>query len=237
MKDLLRFLLPAMIVCCWNCSGGEDVPEPAPTPIPKPEEKPKVEITTPTPALSSEGETASVTFTSSEAWSIDITEGRGVSWCSVVPTSGTKGTHTLTIKAEANDTYDERNAKITIKAGTITQSFVVNQKQKDAIIVAENEYAVEAAGGDLKIEVNTNVEVNVETSVDWIEQHTGSRSLVAKSLTFTIAENTAEEAREGVITLSSGALKEEIKVIQAQAPKKGNGTGAELEPGGGIEEG
>lgn len=235
MKVFPRFLLPAMIACCWNCSGGEDVP--APTPTPEPEEKPKVEITTTTPVLSSESETASVTFTSSEAWSIDVTEGRGVSWCSVVPTSGAKGTHTLTIKTEANDTYDDRNAKITIKAGVTSQSFVVNQKQKDAIIVAKNEYAVEATGGDLKIEVSTNVEVKVEISVNWIGQNTGSRGLVAKPLTFTIAENTADEAREGMITLSSGVLKQEIKVIQTQTPGKENGTEAELESGGGLEEG
>lgn len=236
MKDFLRILLFAMVVCCWSCSGGgNDVPTPTPTPTPKPEEKPKVEVTTTAPVLSQEGETATVTFTSTDSWTIDVNEGRAASWCSVTPTSGNKGTNTLTIKTTANDTYDERNAKITIKAGATTQTLVITQKQKDAIIVAQNEYTIDAVGGDLKFEVNTNVDLKIETSADWIKQNTESRALEAKTLSFTIAENTADEAREGVITISSGKLKQEINVIQRETSNKG--TGAELEPGGGIEEG
>jgi len=97
------------------------------------------------------------------------------------------------------------------------------QAQKNAIIVAKNEYTVEAAGGDLKFEVNTNVDFKVETSVDWMKQNTESRGLEAKPLSFKIAENTTEEAREGVITISSGDLKQEIKVIQkAKGKTEGN---------------
>ena len=75
----------------------------------------------------------------------------------------------------------------------------------------------------------------VETSVNWMKQNTESRGLEAKPLSFTITENTADKAREGLITITSGDLKQEIKVIQKGTLKKG--TGAELEPGGGIEEG
>ena len=421
MKNMLHILLLTMIICCWSCgSGGEDVP--TPTPTPKPEEKPKVEVTTSAPVLTQEGGTASVTFTSTAAWTIDVTEGRAVSWCTVSPTSGGKGTNTLTITTVGNDTYEERNAKVTIKAGATTQSFTITQKQKDgltvtsnkvevkaeggdiaieikanvkyeyiveesakdwiisdgsrgltastlkfkvtenektskregkitissgnlsetvtvyqegskpsivltqneytigsegdeikvelksnvnyeiqipnvewvyenksralssythyftiapndeydarsaeiifvnkennlsekvtitqaqkdAILVAKNEYSMEAAGGELKFDVNTNVDFKVETSVDWISPKAESRSMVAKSLSFTIAENTSDESREGLIIISSGELKQEIKVIQAEKaapapdPDEEKGTGAEIESGGGIEEG
>ena len=94
MKEFLRILLIAMIVCCWSCSGGD---EDVPTPTPKPEEKPKIEVTTTAPVVTQEGGTASVTFTSSTDWAIDVTEGRTVSWCTVSPTSGSKGTNTLTV--------------------------------------------------------------------------------------------------------------------------------------------
>ena len=421
MKNMLHILLLTMIICCWSCgSGGEDVP--TPTPTPKPEEKPKVEVTTSAPVLTQEGGTASVTFTSTAAWTIDVTEGRAVSWCTVSPTSGGKGTNTLTITTVGNDTYEERNAKVTIKAGATTQSFTITQKQKDgltvtsnkvevkaeggdiaieikanvkyeyiveesakdwiisdgsrgltastlkfkvtenektskregkitissgnlsetvtvyqegskpsivltqneytigsegdeikvelksnvnyeiqipnvewiyenksralssythyftiapndeyddrsaeiifvnkennlsekvtitqaqkdAILVAKNEYSMEAAGGELKFDVNTNVDFKVETSVDWISPKAESRSMVAKSLSFTIAENTSDESREGLIIIFSGELKQEIKVIQAEKaaptpdPDEEKGTGAEIESGGGIEEG
>lgn len=241
---MLCILLLTMIVCCWSCgSGGEDIPTLTPTPTPKPEEKPKVEVTTTAPVLPQEGGTASVTFTSTADWTIDVAEGRAVSWCTVSPISGSKGTHKLTITTVDNDTYDERIAKITIKAGATTQSFTITQKQKDALIVAKNEYSMEAVGGKLKFDVKTNVAFTVETSVDWIVQSTESRGLVVKSLSFNIFENTSYESREGLITISSGDLKQEIKVVQAKKvvsepePTDKNGTGAEIESGGGIEEG
>ena len=415
MKNILHILLLAMIAFCWSCSGGgEDVP--TPTPTPKPEEKPKIEVTTTAPVFSQGGESATVTFTSTDSWTIDVTEGRAASWCSVTPTSGNKGTNTLTITTTANDTYDERNAKVTIKAGATTQSFVVTQKQKDgltvtsnkvevdaeggdiaievkanvkfeyemdesakawilpnesraltvstlkftvsenedtfkregkitirsgelsetvtvyqegskpaivlsqneytiasggetikvelksnvdydilmpnadwikesssramsasthsfdiasneeydsrsveilfinkengvfdmvtinqlqkdAIIVAKNEYTLDAVGGTLNFDVNTNVDFKVETSVDWIKQNTRNRGIESKPLSFTIDENTSDESREGLIIITSGDLKQEIKVLQKGASNIGTGTGAELEPGGGIEEG
>ena len=417
MKNILHILLLAMIAFCWCCSGGgEDVPTPTPTPTPKPEEKPKVELTTTAPVLAQESGSATVTFISTDSWTIDVTEGRSASWCSVTPTSGNKGTNTLTITTTANDTYDERNAKVTIKAGSTTQSFVVTQKQKDgltvtsnkvevgseggdiaievkanvkfeyeieeaaklwivssgsraltastlkfkvsenediskregkitirsgelsetvtvyqegskptivltqneyiiasegetikvelksnvnydilmpnvdwikesssrvmsasthyfeaasneeydsrsaeilfinkengvfdmvtinqlqkdAIIVAKNEYTIEAVGGGLNFDVNTNVDFKVTTSVDWIKQHSVSRGLETKPLSFTIDENTSDESREGLIIITSGNLKQEIKVLQKGVSNTGTGTGAELEPGGGIEEG
>ena len=238
MKNFLYILLLAIVVSCWNCSGGgEDVPTPIPTP--KPEEKPKVEVTTTAPVLGQGGESATITFTSTDSWTIDVTEGRTASWCSVTPTSGSKGTNTLTITTTANDTYDERNAKVTIKAGATTQSFVVTQKQKDAIIVAKSEYIIDAVGGGLNFEVNSNVDFKVDTSVDWINQNVGSRGLETKPLSFTIDENTSDESREGLIIITSGELKQTIKVLQKGSSNTGTGTGtgAELEPGGGIEEG
>jgi uncharacterized protein YajQ (UPF0234 family) len=107
--------------------------------------------------------------------------------------------------------------------------------QRNAIIVAKNEYTMEAAGGDLKFEVNSNVDFTVSTTVDWIKQNAGSRGLEAKTLSFTVEENTSDEPREGMITLISGELKQEVKVIQKGAFNKG--TMGELESGGGIEEG
>ena len=131
MKNMLRILLLTMIICCWSCgSGGEDIP--TPTPTPKPEEKPKIEVTSTAPVLAQEGGTASVTFTSTADWTIDVTEGRAVSWCTVSPTNGGKGTNKLTITTVGNDTYEERNAKVTIKAGATTQSFIITQKAAPA---------------------------------------------------------------------------------------------------------
>lgn len=217
MKNILSILLLAMMACCWSCSGGgEDVPTPTPTPTPKPEEKPKIELTTAAPVAPQEGGSATVTFTSTEAWTIDVTEGRAVSWCSVTPTSGSKGNNTLTVKTTANDTYDERNAKVTIKAGATTQSFVVTQKQKDGVTVTSNKVEVSAEGGDIAIEVKANVKFEYqieEAAQSWITSD-GSRALTASTLKFKVAENDKTSKREAKITIHSGELKETVTIYQ-----------------------
>lgn len=127
MKKFFYILLWAIVSCCWSCSGGD---EELPSPTPKPDEKPQIQVTTTAPVLPQEGGMASVTFTSTASWTIDVTEGRAVSWCTVSPTSGSKGTNTLTITTTGNDTYDVRYAKVTIKAGVTTHSFTVTQNKK-----------------------------------------------------------------------------------------------------------
>ena len=205
-----------MIVCCWNCSGGnEDVPTPNPTP--QPEEKPKIEVTTTAPVVNQEGGTTSVTFTSSTDWTIDVSEGRAVSWCTVSPTSGSKGTNTLSITTTDNDTYDERNAKVTIKAGVTVQSFIVTQKQKDALTVTSNKVEIGAEGGNFSIDAKTNVSVTYEieeSAKNWISA-SESRGLTTKTLNFTAKANENTERRQGNIILKgSNGLAETVAVYQ-----------------------
>ena len=215
MKNILRVLLLTMIVCCWSCSGGKDDPI---NPTPKPEEKPKIEVTTTAPVLAQEGGTTSVTFTSSTDWTIDVNEGRTVSWCTVSPTSGSKGTNTLTVTTTSNDTYDERNAKVTIKAGATSQSFTVTQKQKDGLTVTSNKVEIGSDGGNFSIETKANVSVTYEieeSSKDWISA-SESRGLTTKTLNFTAKANDKTERRQGNIVLKGGdGLTETVTVYQA----------------------
>jgi hypothetical protein len=157
--------------------------------------------------------------------------------------SRTTSSYNHRFSISANASYDSRETEILFtnkETGEVLNVKVI-QAQKDAILVAKNEYSMEAAGGELKFDVNTNVDFTVETSVDWIVQNTDSRGLTTKSLSFNVTENASDDSREGLITISSGKLKQEIKVIQAKKvvpePTDKNGTGAEIESGGGIEEG
>ena len=214
MKNILNILLLTMIVCCWSCSGGEDAPI---NPTPKPEENPKIEVTTTATVLAQEGGTASVSFTSSADWTIDVTEGRAVSWCTVSPTSGSKGTNTLTVTTTSNDTYDERNAKVTIKAGATSQSFTITQKQKDALVVTSNKVEIGCEGGNFSIETKTNVSVTYEieeAAKDWISA-SESRSLTSKTLNFKAKANENIERRQGNIILKGdNGLTETVIVYQ-----------------------
>lgn len=213
MRDFLRIMFLTMMVCCWSCSGGEeDVP--TPTPTPKPENN-KIEISTSAPVVEQKGGTISVSFTTNAAWTANV--GTSTSWLKVSPTSGATGSHTLTITTEENNTYDERNATLTIKAGNASQNLTITQKQKDGLTVTSNKVEIGAEGGDFSIEAKANVIVTYEieeSAKEWISA-SESRGLTAKTLNFTAKANEEKENRQGNIILKGGdGLSETITVYQ-----------------------
>ena len=164
--------------------------------------------------VSDAGETITVDIKSNVEYGVQMPD---VDWITDEASSRGMSSHTLKYVIAPNEGYDSRSADIVFydKNSDLKDTLKVVQVQKDAIIVAKNEYKIESVGGDLKFEVNTNVDFEVSTSVDWIKQNTESRALETKPLSFIIAENTSlENDREGLITISAGELKQEIKVIQ-----------------------
>ncbi|MBE6287577.1 MAG: hypothetical protein E7099_05250 [Mediterranea massiliensis] len=141
-----------------------------------------------------------------------------VGWLRAVTTRGLT-THTLSYEYDANTEYDSREALIVVtdvknnKAETIT----ITQAQKDAIVLAKEEYNVDSKGTQLEIEVGHNVDFNVEISSDWITQ-TNTRAFTTDKLLFNIAENKTNDNREASITFTStdGAISQVVKVYQAQ---------------------
>ncbi|MBQ3189865.1 MAG: hypothetical protein IJB61_01270 [Bacteroides sp] len=212
MKHILHFLLLTIIVYCWSCSGGdEDVPTPAPKP-----ETTKIEITTSAPVMNQKGGTATISFMTNTAWTANV--GTSTSWLKVSPTSGVAGTHTLTVTTTENDTYDERNASITIKAGNANKSITVTQKQKDGLTVTSNKVEIGAEGGNFSIEAKANVSVTYEieeSAKDWISA-IESRVLTTKALHFTAKANDKVERRQGNIIVKGGdGLTETVTVYQS----------------------
>lgn len=158
------------------------------------------------------GEPATITFTATTSWTAKSDQ----SWCSVVPASGTAGTIQASVIVQENATYDQREALITLQAGTAEPLQIkVTQVQKDAILVAKSEYEVGDAGGTLEFEVNTNMgDFAVSSSADWVERVPDTRGLQAVQLTFHVQPNTDAASREAVITLSKGEVKQEVKIFQ-----------------------
>lgn len=124
--------------------------------------------------------------------------------------------YTHYIAVSANDTYGMRSAEIQFvsDAEGLQETLKVVQVQNDAIVVAQDEYTLEAVTVKLQFDIQSNVEFEVATSEEWIQYSPSSRALETSSLSFVVEENITTEAREGYITISSGDLKQEIKVIQ-----------------------
>ena len=129
------------------------------------------------------------------------------------PSSGS-GTYSFTVAH--NDGYDARTATITFSNGEqgLSETVTVTQAQQDAIIPSSLEYKLYYESQTLSLPVSSNVDYTVSVSGgDWIKS-LGTRGLTSKELQFSIAENSGKATREAVVTITSGSLKQSIKVEQ-----------------------
>lgn len=139
-----------------------------------------------------------------------------VSWLRSVTTRGLT-IHTLRYEYDENTSYDSREAQIVVtdtknnKSETIT----ITQTQKDAIVIAENSYAVKGEGGEINIEVGHNIEFDIKIDGSWITRKQ-TRALETDKLTFVVAENDTDKVRTGYITFTSedGAISQKITITQ-----------------------
>ena len=215
MNLLFRNLFPLvavllLVVCSCKDDNAPSEPE---------ESQPAIEIPSSvnlTPVVPQQGGTVKVSFTTTSDWTASLVNTRAESWITVSPTSGPKGEHEITITTVANESYDERNATIVLKCGTVSKNIVVSQKQKDALTVTSSKYEVDSKGGNINIEVKANIDFEVEVKADWIKQQEGqTRALTTSNLTFAVDPNETGDKREGEIVIKSGELSETVKVYQA----------------------
>lgn len=127
----------------------------------------------------------------------------------------------LVFGIRANDGYDDREAQIIIRAAGKHAVVNIAQMQKDAIILAKNRYEFDNNGGELALEVQTNVALGVEIAdeyKDWIKQIPQTKGLETKTLNFKIMPNTSYDERTGFIRIanSEAKLQRSIRISQGQ---------------------
>ena len=214
MKKFIYLLLT--IIAISACSKGDDIGgnnSNGNNGTPKPTE---ITLNATSSDFTTSGGSSEITFTSSAAWTAEVINSRADSWCSVNPKSGAAGEAKITVTTTANDTPDDRSASIVIKAGTVSKSITVSQKQKDALTVTASKFEVRAMGGEVSIEVKANIDFEYtieESAKDWIE-YKGTRALETSNLVFEVKENELEEKREAKITIKSGEFREVITIYQ-----------------------
>ncbi len=142
----------------------------------------------------------------------------GASWISYVSTKALK-TSTLVFAISENEDTAPREGSITIKNGDLSETITVCQEGTEpAIVLSRKEYEVSSQGETLKIEVSSNVEVEVSIpSADWIREDV-TRSMSSHTYIFNIAANESVEQRVGEIhfTNAENGLSEVVTVTQMQ---------------------
>lgn len=166
--------------------------------------------------LSADGGSGSITFTANRDWMASCSE----SWIHVSPSSGSAadGQITVSIRCDANTTYDDRNATVTIMAEGLTQVVSVKQPANLGVIVPTKSYELSSGAGTIEVEVQANVQYSVSVSDSWIKQ-TGTKGLTKSILVFSISENTTYDSRSASITIksqSSSVPDQVVTIRQAQ---------------------
>ena len=177
-------------------------------------------ITTPEYNLSNDGHTLSVEVNANV--SFDVTS--EVSWIHYVETKALKSS-TITLTIDANDTYDARTGKVSVKQsnGNLTGEITVNQAEKYGLFVNPEEFSLTKEEQTINVEVKYNVEYDVvipDAAKDWvsIQPSPSTKGLTTKTITFVIAENKAYVSRETAIAFKQkdGDLTGTVKISQDQ---------------------
>lgn len=198
-----------LIMAGTSCSDGGsngNTPEPEPVISPKITLDSENELT-----LSDLADQVSVAFTTNKDWTISSNQ----SWCIPASKNGKAGKNTVAVTIEKNETYDSREATITIQCGTARQVIKIAQAQMDAIVLAKNNYEVESGKSTLDFEVKANVKFEIATDVEWMKQAIDkSRGLTTYKLQVLIEANEGETVREGHIIVSNDKIKQTITISQ-----------------------
>lgn len=160
----------------------------------------------------SDGETIQVELKSNTSYKVVMPD---VPWITEASTRAFSAyTHYFTVAA--NENYDARTAEIYFvdEENGLQEKVTVTQVQKDAIVIAEDEYTMDAEGGRLEFTVNANVDFKIDIDADWIRQIVATRGLVERALIFEVDGNNADESRKAIITLKADGFSQVITVVQ-----------------------
>jgi hypothetical protein len=176
-----------------------------------------------------------VSVTSNVDWTVSCPD----AWVTVSPASGT-GNGTFKISVQENKAFDARTSTVTVKAGDKSSTVKVSQLGlTPSILVAPATLEIDAAGGTVSVDVTSNSPwtVSVPSDGSWATPDATSGE-GNKKVTFTIAPNTAFEARSVEITFTAQDKKATVKITQAApAPTlEVNPTAISIEADGGAQE-
>lgn len=125
-------------------------------------------------------------------------------WIQHVSTKAYTG-KTLTFTASPNEGIEKREGSIIIQGGEFSETVKVYQSgSKPSLVISKNEYLVEAEGGDIIVEVASNVSVQmiIPDGVDWISENS-TKSVSTSTFHLDIAANEAPNPRSAVITFQN----------------------------------
>ena len=148
------------------------------------------------------------TITSSETWCVATAQGKN-----------------LNITVQPNTTYSDRQATITITdpGDQSVVSFKILQKQNNAIETEGGVYTVSEEGGEIKVNIKSNVkyEVNIPSDASWltVASKSSTRGLEKSTLVLKASKNDSGDERKAVVELSYKSISTPVEVYVEQGFK------------------
>lgn len=182
------------------------------------EKEPILEVSQSSLTFIDQGGTQSISFSTNKDWTASVSGGTG--WCTITPASGNSDIKTISVTTVANTTYDDRTATITINAEELSKVITITQPKNRAIILTKDSYEVGTSGGNISVELNSNIEYDVTIPTEnqtWIT-NTTTKGLITSTLTFAIASNETYDSRKGKIIIKdkTTTLADTVNITQAQ---------------------
>lgn len=127
--------------------------------------------------LSEDGGSGSITFTANRDWEVSCSD----SWVSVSPSSGTAsdGPVTVSVRCNANTTYEDRTATVTIRMEELTQTVTIRQAGRIPVVSVElNQTALSLKPGETATLVATIKPDNAtDKTVTWTSTNVAAASV------------------------------------------------------------
>lgn len=210
MRNYIYLILSFLAISCSKNNSEESI-------------NPIIDIQVPEIIVSDEltGEPTQVSFTTNMPWTVELSDTKSTpAWFEVSPMSGGVGTHTLTVKIIGeNPSYENRVAYIKLKIGSTTQSITLTQKKKGALILTQSHYEPDAKGGEISVELKSNIEydMTISDTTPWITQIPAAKSLATHNYTFHVAANFSRANRIGKVLFKDkeSNLSDTLVVTQA----------------------
>ena len=171
-----------------------------------------LEVVSSSTVVGVEGTTQALKFTTNNPWSITCDQ----TWVTFDKQSGDAGDGAVNMTVAANDSYDGRSAKVTVKAGSKSHVLSVTQFGKTEFGTAVS-LSVTSQAQNITIPVISNVEYSVnvsEDSKDWITIVKTKSAPTDGEIVLGISANTELFPRTGGFEVVAGATVQKYVVTQ-----------------------
>ncbi len=198
MKTRFSFIILAAVVLCMIASCAPE---------------PMVSLSKTTFSCSNEAADFTLDVTTTYDWSASSSAG----WVKLSPSSGKKGITQVSVKVDANNSFDDRSATVTFSSEGVTSSLTITQSQKNSLVVSTSNYHLSFKSDTIDVKLLANVDYTyaIPDSANWVKAIT-TKGLKESHVLFRIEENKDFNSRETAITFTdkSKGLSTSVKILQ-----------------------